>query len=145
MSIRGDFKQKKFNGSANFKDENAALEFKGLINLNDSIPDFQFEMIVDTLDFYALNLLDEPLGISLKTQMDFSGNTLDDLNGKLLITEFTLQDSLNRIKEDSLSLCFETLTSIRRKFGKGVSVTVVIICHWRLAISSLSLVVVIAG
>ena len=104
LSIEGDFREKVFNGKANFQDDNAELDFVGFINLKDSIPDFEFSMSVDTLDLKALNLITQDIKLSGQTQMNFSGNGLANLDGNILITDLVLSDSSQTYREDSLFL-----------------------------------------
>ena len=58
------FLKKRFEGRAKAEDENLHFDFQGMIDLNDSLPDMQMALNVDTINLKALNFYENNLGFS---------------------------------------------------------------------------------
>lgn len=95
VTVDGDFSERRFNGAFSVKDSNLVMDFTGRFNLNDSLPVFDFTAHIDTANLQQLNLMDEPIGLHTHLALNFSGNGLDNMNGKLDMTNtyITRQDS----------------------------------------------------
>ena len=81
LSINGAFLKKRFDGIANAEDKNLYFDFQGMIDLNDSLPDIQMALNLDTINLKALNLYEKNLGLSATIEANLKGNKLDNING----------------------------------------------------------------
>ncbi|MEM1119823.1 MAG: translocation/assembly module TamB domain-containing protein [Bacteroidota bacterium] len=102
VAIDGQFDQRNFAGTVQFDDENAKFDFRGKANLQDSIPDFNFVLNLDTLNLQPLNFSEEPLAFRLKADIDFRGNTLNNVVGKSVISDFFVANATDAYQEDSI-------------------------------------------
>lgn len=95
ITVDGDFSERRFNGDVAIRDTNLVMDFSGQINLEDSLPVFNFVADIDTANLMALNLVDEPIGLHSNMKLNFTGNKLDNINGLLDIsnTRITRADS----------------------------------------------------
>ncbi len=102
VEIDGAFQQKNFDGKIRLTDKNAKLTFNGQANLQDSIPDFKFVLNLDTLNLKPLNFTSDALAIQLKADIDFSGNSLNNVTGKSVISNFSIGNGVDVYTEDSI-------------------------------------------
>ena len=102
VDINGKFEQKNFDGHIELADKNAILDFNGSINLNDSIPDFSFVLDLDTLNLKPLNFTEKDLFIQFDAAIDFKGNSLDNITGESLISNFLIRNEVATYQEDSV-------------------------------------------
>lgn len=95
VTVDGDLSERRFNGAFSVQDSNLVMDFTGRFNLNDTLPVFDFVAHVDTANLQQLNLVDEAIGLHTNMTLNFTGNGLDNMNGKLDITHtnITRQDS----------------------------------------------------
>lgn len=100
--IKGNFAQKDFDGYVKILEENVNLELEGKINLKDSIPDFSFVVNIDTLNLLPLNFTEKPLSFALDANIDFKGNSLDNIDGKSTISNFYIDNGEEIYTEDSI-------------------------------------------
>lgn len=79
----GTIKGKSFDGEFNVSDQSLLLGFNGLVNFNDSIPEFKFNLDIDKAEFYQLNLADrsEDMNLKVKVSGDFKGLDFDHFSG----------------------------------------------------------------
>lgn len=102
LKIDGVVKGMEFIGEASFEDPNLAFNFEGDINLNDSIPDLQFTMLIDTVNFANLNFKDIPYAFSGDIYSNFSGNNLDNIEGSARIENIYLSNDTASVATDSI-------------------------------------------
>lgn len=88
VSLNGTFFKKRFEGTAKATDENVRFDFRGMIDLNDSLKDMQMVLNIDTINLKALNLLDKNLGFRGNLEADLKGSRLDNINGIATLTQF---------------------------------------------------------
>jgi translocation and assembly module TamB len=91
MDISGRFERREFKGAARIQDENLALDFNGRIDLNDSLPAFDFVATLDTINLQQLNFYAGPLGMSARIEARLSGDKLDNLSGMAALTGLRLR------------------------------------------------------
>ena len=111
LKLDGDFDKKKFNGFFKSKDENARLDFIGTIDLNNEIPDFGFQLVVDTLNLKKLNLYSKNLGIRTQMDVNLRGNNLDDLVGYAKIFDLNLSQDTSHFSTDSILIAAQLIDS----------------------------------
>ena len=111
INVDGQVEASKFTGLAEIDDENALISFNGFVDMNDSIPEMDFQLAIDTIDLYALNLYEEPLSVQLHMDSKITGIDLDDIIGKIQLDSLTLAgkdkfwktDSITFIAKDSIN------------------------------------------
>ncbi len=81
LKVTGKFDQKRFEGDLDISDPNIMMDFDGLVDFNDSIPQFDFVADVEKLNFKSLNLMKKDFSLSGELDFNFRGVTLDDLDG----------------------------------------------------------------
>jgi len=94
ISINGKLIDKLFNGDLTMKDELANLDFRGVIDLTDTIPRMNFTAILQDAYLSKLNLWEHDSTVRLSTRMDlnFKGSNIDNLLGYLNFDSTTLSE-----------------------------------------------------
>ncbi|MEN1784157.1 MAG: translocation/assembly module TamB domain-containing protein [Bacteroidota bacterium] len=93
VSVSGVFKEELFDGSLLSKDENLALNFKGLADFGNERNNFNFIATVDYADLKRLNFIKDSISIFKgEVNMDISGNTLDNLVGEVRFSNTQFQN-----------------------------------------------------
>ena len=87
ITLDGLYKNGGFNGTLALNDDNGSIKIDGDFNLAHSIPTINIQAIVKNVKPNELNLSDKynDSDISLKLTADFTGNSIDNLNGKILL------------------------------------------------------------
>ena len=102
LKLDGDFDKKKFNGFFKSNDKNARLNFVGTVDLNNEIPDFGFQLTIDTLNLKKLNLYPNDLQLSTRMDVNLRGDNLDDIVGYAKIFDLNLSQDSSRFHTDSI-------------------------------------------
>ncbi len=102
IQLEGTFQKKLFQGQVQIADSNLALDFKGSIDFNDSLPQFDFNSEVYKSDLLALNLTTDSISFSGKLGMDFKGNSLNDFLGEARLYDIQLFKNKVRVAFDTL-------------------------------------------
>lgn len=96
ITLDGEYKQGGFNGKIALDDENVSLEMNGAINIATQIPTFNFRASLEHFRPHNLHLSPkyEDTEISVKVTADFTGGSIDDMNGEINIDslQFTAPD-----------------------------------------------------
>ncbi|HRZ96229.1 MAG TPA: translocation/assembly module TamB domain-containing protein [Paludibacter sp.] len=84
-----------FNGNALIEDKNINARFKGIIDLTQKLPVYDFDIKIEHANFYVLNLIkDLPKAtISFTGKTNMVGNSLDNLNGFVRFDSITLENN----------------------------------------------------
>lgn len=87
ITLDGEYKQGGFNGNVSFDDENGAIQLNGSINTAGKIPTFNFRADVDHFRPNTLHLTPKykDTEISVKIKADFTGSSINDMNGEINI------------------------------------------------------------
>ena len=106
LAASGELAGRKFSGKLNARDPNLEMDFDGMIDLHDSIPDFDFSAIVSTARLFELNLLkrDSIEELSASLRVNFSGTNLDNIDGSVLVENAKYTEGNNVITMDRLAL-----------------------------------------
>lgn len=102
IRIRGSQHQKSFTGKITINDPNLRLGFNGIINLNSKIPVFNFKTDIYKANLRNLGFIKDSLEVQTKLNISFSGNSLSNLNGKILATATTLKKNNREYTLDSI-------------------------------------------
>ena len=107
INFDGEFRNKKFTGGVYVNDELIGLNFLGSADFSEKLPAFDFQADIVNANLAKLKLLTSDSIVSLSTSTDFKfqGNNIDNLIGKLRLsnTSFTLGPKTLRMKDFSLA------------------------------------------
>jgi hypothetical protein len=100
-----------FNGKINIKEENIEADFQGIIDFkNPEIPVFDFDLIINNTNLYALNLIknypDSRLSFHGKTNL--SGNSLDNINGILMLENIVFTNQQQTLNANDIQFTSRT-------------------------------------
>jgi len=104
VKVNGRFKNKQFDGQLAFADQNLEFDFDGLVNLNDSIPEYRFKLDLKKADFQALNFTKEEFKARAKVNANLKAESLETLDGSLDINDVTIAKSGQVYQLDSMAL-----------------------------------------
>ncbi|MEO1258438.1 MAG: translocation/assembly module TamB domain-containing protein [Bacteroidota bacterium] len=90
LKIDGRFTQRLFEGKTKMEDENLSFHLLGKVDLNDSLPELDATIQLDTINLKQLNFYAEPLGISGLIEARTRGGNLDDLEGEITLSNLHL-------------------------------------------------------
>ena len=98
ITLDGIYKDGGFNGHLALDDENGKVQIDGTFNTVQRISDFNLHASIQNLRPQALNLSDKysDSDISLKLMADFTGSSIDDVNGRIRLDSLTLNTSGER-------------------------------------------------
>lgn len=87
LTLDGTVNGKQFEGKAKLDDENAAIDFDGLVNLNPNQEQYKFKLNVLGADLKKLKLTEADVQISFISAADLKGGSVDKMNGTAGITK----------------------------------------------------------
>ena len=95
ITLDGIYKEGGFNGRLALNDENGNIQIDGAFNMAHQVSDFNLRASVKNLRPNELNLSDEyaDSDISLNLMADFTGSSIDDVNGRIRLDSLTLNTS----------------------------------------------------
>ena len=114
INIDGVIGNKTYDGRLRINDQNLRLTFSGLLDLSHSRAFADFHANIDRIDLTALGLVkkDSALVISTEINSGFTGNSLDELNGQIELsqtlvkygkTDYRVEDMLLEAEGDERS------------------------------------------
>lgn len=127
ITLNGTLDKKQFAGVASIDDPNLSLSLNGSINLNDSVPSFNFISNVAKADLQKINITKDSITFNGKFNLDFAGNTFDNFKGTARISDATLIRSGLRLPFDSLVITsgvadrIKTITANSNEFDGTIS------------------------
>lgn len=104
ININGTFQKKFFDGNLKINDKNVQLDFDGGVNLNPALPVFNFKANIRNAKLKTLKLYKDSLKVDAIFSTNFSGTNLDNIQGRLLLQEITLNNLRGIYKVDSVFL-----------------------------------------
>lgn len=114
LQVDGRFVQQQFDGKMSMQDPSLSFDLSGRVNLNDSLPDVDATVQIDTINFKNLNLSPQDLGLSGRMEARLVGNTLDNLRGKATLTDFALQSDEQKYFDQKIVLEAQQLGADQR-------------------------------
>ena len=106
LILDGNVQNKKFEGDFSIQDPNLDANFAGKLDFNAPIPEFDFEMTLDKANLNALHLdhsHDKSL-LSFVLNANFTGNSIDNLDGSIWFEEGQYLNENDTIQLNSLSV-----------------------------------------
>ena len=87
ITLDGEYKQGGFNGNVTLDDENGAIQLNGAINTAAKTPTFNFHAAVSHFRPNTLHLTPKykDTELSVKIKADFTGSSINDMNGEINI------------------------------------------------------------
>ncbi len=104
IKIDGTFDKKYFDGNLKINDKNVQLTFDGGVNLNPTLPVFNFKANIRNARLKTLKLYKDSLKVDADFSTNFSGNNLDNIQGNLLVQHITLNNRKGIYHVDSVQL-----------------------------------------
>lgn len=92
INLNGEFSEKRWDGSIKVKDNNLDLEFLGMIDFQNPLPEFDFSLSVPNARLYELNIdkADTNSFLSLLIEANFTGDKVDNLDGEIRFINSTI-------------------------------------------------------
>jgi hypothetical protein len=104
VSVNGTFNKKYFDGNLKINDKNVQLVFDGGVNLNPKLPVFNFTATIKKAKLKKLKLYKDSLMVDAVFSTNFSGNSLDNIQGSLSVQQITLNNKKGIYHVDSVEL-----------------------------------------
>ncbi len=104
--VDGQVAKGEFQGQLNVADDNVDLAFDGSINMNPKLPEFDLKAKLTNTRLAKLNLIDrDPSSIlSADVRLQFSGNSIDNVQGTAHITNFSYAENSKNLNADTISI-----------------------------------------
>jgi hypothetical protein len=102
--VNGTFNKKLFDGSLKVNDKNIQLVFDGTVNLNPTLPVFNFNASIKNAKLRALKLYKDSLKVDANFSTNFRGNNLNNIEGRLLVNHVRLDNVKGVYNIDSIQL-----------------------------------------
>ena len=99
ITLDGIYKDGGFNGHLALDDENGAVQIDGSFNVAQRVSNFNLQASVQKLRPNALNLSDKYVDsdISLNLTADFTGSSIDDVNGHILLDSLVMNTAEKQV------------------------------------------------
>ena len=106
IELSGDVLNKRFDGNLVIDDPNLKFRFDGAFDLNVPVPVFNFNMLVEEADLYAMNLVKgfKESKISFNLNANFTGNNIDNLAGLIHFTQGSYLNENGLLSFDNIDL-----------------------------------------
>ena len=115
IAINGLFQERQFTGDININDQLIDADFQGHINFDSLVPIFDFNLKLDNTHLALLGILpiDTSAILSSNINLNFSGNTLDNMRGEISL------DTTRLYYESGLY----SMNALRVKTSSGLNAT----------------------
>lgn len=104
LTLNGTFIKQVANARITIDDKNVKLDANGSIDLNPKLPVYDFSADINDANLHTLNLLGDTITLSAKITTHFAGNTLNNTEGKILISPIRIIDPRHDYAVDSIYL-----------------------------------------
>lgn len=104
LNLNGTFIRKVANGRITIGDKNIKLDASGSVDLNPKLPAYNFEANVSDANLHQLKLLKDTITLSTQLTTRFSGNSLNNTEGNILLSSIRVIDPRNNYAVDSVYL-----------------------------------------
>tara|TARA_R110002050_G_scaffold234801_1_gene370703 strand:+ start:7034 stop:12019 length:4986 start_codon:yes stop_codon:yes gene_type:complete len=104
LIINGKMQDEAFSGNFEMNDSNLVFDFSGKAKLDSIMPEFDFLFNLEGIDLQHLGIFEEDYRASGKLVANFTGINLENLNGKISLTELFIIHQENQYRLDSLVL-----------------------------------------
>lgn len=106
LRLDGRLRNREFDGRITARDPNLDFDFLGMVDLNDSIPQYDFTLALRRADLTRLNInrRDSISLLSAYISAKAGGRSLDDLNGRIEITDAAYRYNDKRIEAKNVTV-----------------------------------------
>ncbi len=106
LDVTGTLAEKKFTGTLMVKDPNLVFDFRGLVDMSDNIPVFNFTSNIQKAKLFDLHLFerDSILDISTRLKVNAMGSNLDNIDGSIIVEDTRYVEGDKVITMDHLAL-----------------------------------------
>ena len=110
VKFNGKYDGKGFDGTADVEDENIDAHFTGKIDLTNKLPLLDFNLEVNNTNLNALKVTNQYPGalLSFNANTNIVGNSLDNLNGTILLNKITFTNQNKTLNIDKIKLVSRT-------------------------------------
>lgn len=112
LIVNGNVRAKEFNGELSMDDPNLDFDFNGIVNLNDSIPQYEFTLDLRALDLQALNFANEDMQLRGRVVSDIKASSIENINGTLEVENFVISRNDEVYRIDTFLLASTTTKDI---------------------------------
>lgn len=110
LNFSGEWKGKEMKISGKVNDEHFKTSFDAAAFLDEHKPELTLTSNIDTLNFHRLNLSKNPLSWSGILDVDFFGNSIDELEGSLSAKNWVLSNNSMAVQSDLLTISSKQLS-----------------------------------
>ncbi|MBD1364935.1 translocation/assembly module TamB domain-containing protein [Mucilaginibacter sp. ZT4R22] len=100
----GTFIKKVAAGKLSINDKNVKLNIAGSVNLNPTLPIYDFTGNVDNARLRELKLIKDTVTVTTQMNTNFSGNNLENLDGHILLTSIRVTDPHHSYVVDTVAI-----------------------------------------
>ena len=105
IELDGQIKSPLFNGKININDPNLILDFDGLVDLSKRDRKYNFQSNIDYANLAKLNFIKDSISVFRgEIKIDATGNSVEDLYGKINIEHAAYQNNKERFNFDNFFL-----------------------------------------
>ena len=106
LRFDGRVMNRQFNGFVKSRDQHLDFDFEGLIDHNGTAPRYDFELALREADLRALNInhRDSVSVLSARLTAKGMGRTLDDVNGRILLTDGRYRYNAQEVMADTVMI-----------------------------------------
>ena len=113
VNLNGNLIKKSANGKVTIDDKNIKLDVTGSVDLNPKLPVYNLAANITNARLHDLKLLDDTITLSTTLATKFSGNSLNNLQGDILLSPVRVVDPRNNYLVDSVYLSASGMDSTR--------------------------------
>lgn len=104
VRLNGKFNKQLFKGNATINDKNLDLAFKGNINFSQALPEYKFYANIGHANLRNLKFIEDSISISTNFNADFSGNSLDNIQGNAALNKIKLRTAQKTFTIDTVNV-----------------------------------------
>jgi hypothetical protein len=102
IAVNGTYANKKINAKLTINDKHIKFDGTGSMDLNPTLPIYTFNANVNDANLNVLNLTKDTIVISAQLKTSFSGNSLKNFEGNILLSPVRIVDPRNNYLLDSV-------------------------------------------
>jgi hypothetical protein len=129
LSLKGEFKDKRFEGKFELKDPNADLDFYGSVNFNDKVPDMDFIATINKFELRKLHFMsskDSVNSISSQVAILVKGDNANNMTGRINFDNTVYQVNNKQYKLSTFDLVLEQDQPVKTiKLNSGIADVVI--------------------
>ncbi len=104
LTINGTFAKRIANAKITVNDKNIKLDLNGSVNLSKALPSYTVNATLNNVQMRRLNLISDTITLTTQVSTSFSGNSLSNLSGNILLTKARIVDPRNNYTVDTVML-----------------------------------------